>query len=319
MTRSAAEKYENQRIVEYPGCNPYEGQVRWAPAKSLWIIAMYVGAFWGGAVFFSWGAVALFFVSSGVTLCAGHSVGMHRKLIHASFESIRVLEYGLVYLGTLVGLGGPFTMMHTHDLRDWAQRQSRCHDYFAHRQPILIDAFWQIHCDIHLVQPPRFQPEPKVATDRFYQFLDRTAMAQQLPWALLFFLVGGWSWVFWGICARVAVSVTGHWLIGYFAHNSGGQRWRVAGASVQGYDVNFCGLITFGECWHNNHHAFPNSAKIGIYEHQMDPGWWLINLLRVLGLARNIRRPEDLPPRPELIAAATPAHRENGGLPQTRT
>lgn len=302
MTRQTVEKkYENARITEYPGCNPGEGRVRWAPAKSMWTIAMYVGAVWGGISFFSVDAIAVFFVSSGITLCAGHSVGMHRKLIHGSFESGRGLEYSLVYLGTLVGLGGPLTMMHTHDLRDWAQRQHRCHDYFAHRQPILIDAFWQMHCDIVLEQAPRFHPESEVANSRFYQFLDRTAMAQQLPWAIVFFFVGGWAWVFWGICARVAVSVTGHWLIGYFAHNSGGQRWQVAGASVQGYDVNFCGLISFGECWHNNHHAFPNSAKIGIYERQMDPGWWLINFFRLLGLASNIRTPNELPPRPELI------------------
>ena len=121
------QRYCNERIVENGG-NALEGIVKWSPVKSLWIFAMYLGAIVGGAVFFSWGALLLFFVTSGMTLCVGHSVGMHRKLIHQSFNCPDWLEKIFVYLGTLVGLGGPFTMTYTHDMRDWAQRQSQCHD-----------------------------------------------------------------------------------------------------------------------------------------------------------------------------------------------
>ena len=303
MNSDKAKPYENARIESVPGCNAYDGEVRWSPTKSVWITTMYLGAMWGGSVYFSWSGLALFLVTTGITLCAGHSVGMHRNLIHESFKSPRWLQYLLVYLGTLVGLGGPLSMTHTHDLRDWAQRQRACHDYFGHRRSLLKDGFWQMHCDIVLCYPPSFQHDPAVSRSRFYGVLERTAMAQQIPWGIAFYALGGWSWVFWGVCARVAVSVTGHWLIGYFAHNTGGQRWRVDGASVQGHDVNFCGLITFGECWHNNHHAYPASAKIGIYPDQMDPGWWLIKFFERLGLASAIRTPENLPPRPELVPA----------------
>ena len=55
---------------------------------------------------------------------------------------------------------------------------------------------------------------------------------QQLPWAVLFFAIGGWSWVIWGVCLRVAVSLTGHWMVGHFAHRDGHQGWRVEGAAV---------------------------------------------------------------------------------------
>jgi len=123
---------------------------------------------------------------------------------------------------------------------------------------------------------------------------------QQLPWALLFFAIGGWGWVFWGVCARVTAGVFGHWLIGHFAHRHGDQAHIVEGASVQGYNVPFAALLTMGECWHNNHHAFPGSAKLGLYEGEWDPGWWVLLVLQRMGLVWNLKTPADLPVREEL-------------------
>ena len=142
--------------------------------------------------------------------------------------------------------------------------------------------------------------EARVKCNRFYQFLEKTWMLQQCPWSILFFFIGGWGWVLWGICVRVAVCVTGHWLIGYFAHRDGHRDWHVSDAGVQGYNVRFSGLITFGECWHNNHHAFPGSAKIGLYQGQSDPGWWVLKALKKMRLVWDIQTPETLPKRPNL-------------------
>jgi stearoyl-CoA desaturase (delta-9 desaturase) len=162
------------------------------------------------------------------------------------------------------------------------------------------DAWWQLHCDLHLENPPIFQPEERIKADRFYHFMERTWMLQQLPWAMLLFYGGGISWVIWGISARVAISVSGHWLIGYFAHNHGARDWHVEGAVVQGHNVRFAGLIAMDESWHNNHHAFPGSALLGIYQHQVDPGWWVLNFLHNLGLVWNIQLPHDLLIREEV-------------------
>lgn len=129
-------------------------------------------------------------------------------------------------------------------------------------------------------------------------------MAQQLPWAILFSAVGGVPWLVWGICARVAVCVTGHWLVGHFAHREGGQTWVVSGACVQGYDVKLAGLISMGESWHNNHHAFPGSAKLGLDPGQVDLGWMLILAFERLGLVSNIVTPEHLSHRPALVRVA---------------
>jgi hypothetical protein len=80
---------------------------------------------------------------------------------------------------------------------------------------------------------------------------------------------------------------------------------------VQGRNIRFTSLLTMGECWHNNHHAFPGSAKLGLASDEWDPGWWAILALQRVGLIWNIRLPADIPPRPELVAA--PVNRESSG------
>jgi fatty-acid desaturase len=293
--------YDNPRIVEMAGVDPWKGKVVWSASKSLWITAMTSAGILGAIITASVDNLLVFLVTSAITLCLGHSLGMHRRFIHSSYQCPKYLEYLFVYFGVLVGLAGPTGMMYTHDLRDWAQRQKRCHPYFGHKSSLLKDGFWQLHCDIRLDNPPLFKPEGEVANDVFYKVLEKTWMWQQLPVALLLYLLGGVDWILWGVCLRVTVSVTGHWLIGYFAHNTGHREWHVEGAAVQGFNIRFCGLITMGECWHNNHHAFPNSALLGIHSNQVDPGWWVLRVLEKVGLVWAIKTPNDLPARPELV------------------
>jgi stearoyl-CoA desaturase (delta-9 desaturase) len=262
----------------------------------------------GGVLTFSWTALAVFLASTATVLLFGHSLGSHRKLIHDSFACPRWLEYLLVYLGVQVGLSGPLGLVRQHDLRDHAQRQSDCHPFLRHGAGFWKDAWWQLHCRLDLDDPPRLDPAPAVAADRFYRLLERTWMLQQVPPALLLYLAGGWAFVIWGVCARIAAGVTGHWLIGYLAHNHGGMHHSVEGAAVQGRNVRLASLLTMGESWHNNHHAYPGSARLGLYPGEWDPGWWVLVLLRRIGLVERLRLPQDCEARPELrrLDAAIP-------------
>lgn len=277
------------------------GSVVYSPVKSLWFLGMAAGAI-AGLFFFEWSAFLLFLAVTGCVLLFGHSLGSHRKLIHGSYGCPKWLEYAFVYCGVQVGLAGPLGLMRQHELRDFAQRLPDCHDYLRHGQPFWIDAWWQLNCDLRLARPPAIRIEPRVADDRFYRFLERTWMAQQLPWAVLFYVWGGWAFVLWGTCARVTAGVFGHWLIGYCAHNHGPMHYRVDSAAVQGHNVRFTSLLTMGESWHNNHHAFPGSARLGLYPGEWDPGWWALVLLRRAGLVWNLRLPEHLPARAELVS-----------------
>jgi len=299
--RSSQSSLRSPRMFEAEKTSATEGTVHWKPAKSVWISGMTLAALIGGPMFFTWDALALLVITTAVTVCLGHSLGMHRRLIHRSYDCALWLERLFVYLGTLVGMAGPYGMIRQHDIRDWAQRKPDCHPYLAHRSSMLRDGWWQLHCELRLAHPPALIVEPRVQEDRFYRFLERTWMAQQLPWAALFLAAGGVPWLVWGIAVRVAVSLTGHWLVGYFAHNRGLRSWHIEGPGVQGFNVPYAGFVTMGEAWHNNHHAFPGSAKLGLREGETDPGWWVLLALRRFGLVWQLKTPELLPARPNLV------------------
>jgi fatty-acid desaturase len=284
--------------------NPVDGRVVWSPVKSLWFTGHLLVAAFGGWITWSAGAIAFSFIFTVVTLCLGHTVGLHRLLVHRSFRCPRWLEYLLVHLGTVVGMGGPVRILYMHDIRDWAQRHPACHPFFTDQSPVWKDFLWQMHFELRLDHPPKFTPEAAVRDDRIYRFMQRTWMLQQVPWALLAYALAGLGGVVWGISVRIVVSLTGHWFIGWLAHNAGRRDWHLQGHAVQGYNVPRFGLITMGEGWHNNHHAFPESARLGLRPGQHDPGWWAIRVMRALGLAWDVREPAHLPERPERIRLA---------------
>jgi len=299
----SSELIATERVLPRPETSQTAGDIVVDPTKSLWIAAMSLGGAVGVLFYFSWSALAVFLALSAITLCAGHSVGMHRLLIHRSFETPLWVEHLLVYLGTLVGMAGPFGMMRAHDLRDWHQRQNICPPHPSHGAPIFKDAFWQLCCGFRLDHPPEFRIEDRVRTDRFYRFLEATWMWQQLPLALTLFGVGGVGWVLWGICLRISVSLIGHWAVGHVAHRRGHQGWFVKGLPVQGYNLPRLALITFGESLHGNHHAFPHSANLAVEAGQSDLGFVLIRCLEALGLAKNPRGPLSEPARDGLRRA----------------
>lgn len=290
--------YKVNSLTGLDRADPVEGEVVWDPPRSLWNTGMFCTAILLAPFTFEWGALGAFCVLASVTLCAGHSVGFHRLLIHRSFECPKWLERILLWLGTAVGMGGPLWTMRYHDHRDWAQRQPDCHWYLRHELPVPVDGFYYLNFRLKLKNPPGFDPGPEISSDRFVTFLQKTWMLHQIPIAVVLYLLGGLPWVIWGVCVRVAACVTLHWGISYYAHTRGPQDWLVDGAVIQAYNVPLLAIPTMGESWHNNHHAFPNSARHGHYAEQIDLGWQFIRLLQWLGLAWNVRLPKNLPPRP---------------------
>jgi stearoyl-CoA desaturase (delta-9 desaturase) len=297
-----SDPYKVNSLLLGPKVDPVAGVVRWDPIRSIWNGSMLAAALILGPLYASWGAFAVFLALSAVTLCGGHSVGFHRRLVHRSFKCAKWVERVLVWTGAMVGMGGPIWTIRTHDTRDWAQRQPRCHDYLAHRHGLLKDGWWNLHCRLVLDNPPGFDPGPGIANDGFYRFLEQSWKFHQIPLALCLYALGGWSWVVWGVFVRVAACTTMHWFISYFAHTRGPQSWLVDGAGVQAHDVPIAAIPTMGESWHNNHHAFPASARHGLYPGQADPGYRFIQVLEFLGLAWDVQTPGSLPPRPGITA-----------------
>jgi fatty-acid desaturase len=295
--------------------DPVTGKIKVDWGNLVWNGGMLAIALFLGPLFFSWSAFALFIITAAAALLLGHSIGYHRKMIHGSFDCPKWLERILIWFGAFVGMAGPMGIIRAHDRRDWAQRQQDCHPYFAHRSHPLRDAWWQIYCKLELDREPNFDFR-WVAADPFYRWLERTWRWQQLPVALLFFALGGWSWVIWGIAARVAIANHGHWLVGHLAHTQGPQSWLVKGAGVQAFDVPWAAMPTMGEAWHNNHHAFPGSARIGLYPGQSDWGYAFIRALEKCRLVWNVQTPETLGAREILrMAASTVPVQQQAAMP----
>jgi fatty-acid desaturase len=285
-----------------PQTNPVEGTVYWKWSKSLWWTAVTLVALGLAPWTFSWSAAGVALGLTLTTLCLGHTLGMHRLLIHRSYDCPRWLEHTFVYLGVLVGIAGPFRIVYMHDIRDWSQRHPRCHAFFIHTHGWWRDFIEQQHCDVALAHPPRFVLEERISGDGFYRWLQRTWLLQQIPLALALYALGGISWVAWGSGVRLFFSINGHWLVGYLAHNHGGRTWHIEHAAVQGYNVRGFSLLTMGENWHNNHHAYPESARLGLRAGEWDLGWLVLRVLRKLGLVWNLQTPETLPARKERVA-----------------
>ena len=277
--------------VDTVGASATDGRPRFSPSKALWSLGHFSIAIIACPIFFSVDAVAMYLALTYVTLLLGHSVGMHRLLIHRSYDCPRWLRSALLYLGTIVGMAGPFGILRIHDVRDWAQRQPVCHEFFAHTRGLWQDAIWNLAYVFEFRAPPKFSVEKDFLEDRFLVFLERTWYLQQVPVALLLYAIGGWAWVVWGVSARIATSITAHWVVTYYAHNPYSGRWFVKGAGVQASDLPGWGFLTHGEAWHNNHHAFPESYRMGLDINQTDPGARIIECLERVGLAWNLGKP----------------------------
>ncbi|MBV9271675.1 MAG: fatty acid desaturase, partial [Candidatus Eremiobacteraeota bacterium] len=110
----------------------------------------------------------------------------------------------------------------------------------------------------------------------------------QIALAFALFAIGGWSWVVWGVFARLVFTYHTTWLVNSAAHHIGYRTYRTGDRSTNSWWV---ALLSFGEGWHNNHHAFPFSARHGIARFEVDITWWTIKLLRFLRLADKVRVP----------------------------
>ena len=89
------------------------------------------------------------------------------------------------------------------------------------------------------------------------------------------------------------VSVIGHWVVTYLTHNPGPGAGMFAAPACRPSNLPGYGFVTMGECWHNNHHAFPESARIGLSAGEVDPGWHVIRCLQRFGLVSRVGLPRE--------------------------
>src|SRR5687768_17207015 len=90
----------------------------------------------------------------------------------------------------------------------------------------------------------------------------------------------------WAVFFRIVFNLHSTWLVNSATHMWGRRRFATNDDSTNSWWV---ALLTFGEGWHNNHHAHPTAARHGLAWYEVDPNWWGIRTLQFLGLAKDIK------------------------------
>ncbi|KAL0844116.1 hypothetical protein Bca101_017362 [Brassica carinata] len=124
----------------------------------------------------------------------------------------------------------------------------------------------------------------------FYRFLQKTVMFHILGLGLILFYLGGMSFVTWGMGVGAALEVHVTCLINSLCHIWGTRTWKTNDTSR---NVWWLSVFSFGESWHNNHHAFESSARQGLEWWQIDISWYIVRSLEIVGLAYDVKLPTE--------------------------
>ena len=128
---------------------------------------------------------------------------------------------------------------------------------------------------------------PDLTSDPVHVWIERLYYVPIILLGFVLLAAGGWPMLFCGIFLRVTFSLHTTWLVNSATHMWGKRRFDTDEDSRNSWWV---ALLSFGEGWHNNHHAHPTSARHGLRWYEIDFNWWGIRLLQFMGLARRIKR-----------------------------
>jgi stearoyl-CoA desaturase (Delta-9 desaturase) len=255
---------------------------------------------WGGSL--HWQDLLVLAITYTLT-GLGITVGFHRLFTHRSFETTRTLRALLAVLGSMAVEGR---------LDDWVATHRKHHQFSDHpgdpHSPHVDHApGWRgelrglAHAHVGWMFRGKDRPNPAryakdLLADRDLRFISRTfpfwvAAGLALPFglgvALTGSVTGGLTGLLWGGAVRILLLHHATFSINSLCHFFGRRPFSTRDES---HNLAWLAPITFGEAWHNNHHAFPTSARHGLGRRQLDPGAWLIAGLERCHLAWDVIR-----------------------------
>ncbi len=235
--------------------------------------------------YFSWQNLAAFFVVWWIAGSLGIGLGYHRLLTHRGFKAPRWLERALVTCGTLALQSGPIGWVTTHRVHHaFAEQESDPHSprhgkYWSH-------VGWVFRGTAY-VQPwdavRKYSPD--VVRDPYYRFISKYYYLPPAIVGLVLLAIGGFSMVLWGIAFQTVLGWHLTWAVNSVTHIWGKRRFATRDDSQNNALV---AAFTFGEGWHNNHHAHPRSARHGLTWREVDLNWLQIRLFEKLGLITDV-------------------------------
>jgi sn-1 stearoyl-lipid 9-desaturase len=272
-----------------------------------WITASFMAMFHVGAVaalfFFSWKALAVALFLWWVSGSLGIGMGYHRLLTHRGYKTPKWVEYFLTVCATLALEGGPIFWVATH----------RIHHQFSDQEGdphSPLDGKWWSHMgwiltgkSMHHDTTTLARYVPDLAKDKFHVWITKYHYVPIITVAAILYLLGGLPFVMWGIFLRTVALLHFTWMVNSVTHLWGSRRFVTRDRSTNNFWV---AILTFGEGWHNNHHAHPVSARHGLKWYEIDINWYGIWTLKKLKLARHVYRVKlsDLKDEQEPVALA---------------
>ena len=242
-------------------------------------------------MFFSWSGVCLCIMLCLITGPLGVTLCFHRLLTHGSFKTARWFKYLLTVCATLSWQGGVLRWVGTHRIHhlhsdEEGDPHSPTHGFtWAHMLWTLFDNLTDEEIDAVTRDLRRNDP--------FIVFIDTWYWAPQIILTLALFALGyffwdwkvGVSWVVWGVGLRTTLVYHSTWFVNSASHTWGYQTYKTGDGSK---NLWWVAAISFGEGWHNNHHAHPTSARHGERWWELDVTYLIIRALSLIGLAREI-------------------------------
>ncbi len=235
---------------------------------------------------FSWKA---FFVTAflyWVAIGLGISLGYHRLHTHRSYRTSVWMEYVLAVCGTLNLEGGPIFWVATHRIHH--QKSDQPGDpHSPNDGAFWSHVGWLLFGEVnHNNTKAMAKYAPDLAKHKFYIWLNNYHWVPLVVLAVILYAMGGAPFVFWGIFLRVTVGLHATWLVNSAAHMWGYRNFETKDESRNTWWV---ALVSFGEGWHNNHHAHPTSARHGLAWYEIDLSWITLNVLELFGLVSNVK------------------------------
>ncbi len=266
---------------------PFFATINWG--TSIGIIVIHLGALLAlFPAFFSWKAVITMIVLCVFTSAIGISLCFHRALTHRGLRMVKPLEYLTTVFGTLALQGGPITWVATHR-QHHASTDAEGDPHGADRGFLWSHCAWLFTNNENVPSADaRRRLARDLSADPFYRFLDRFDVPLQIALGVALYFFGGWPAVVWGIFVRLVLMYHSTWFVNSASHMFGYRSFKTNDLSRNNWWV---AIVSWGEGWHNNHHAFQFSARHGLRWFEFDPVWWIIKLLGWVKLAREIKVP----------------------------
>jgi stearoyl-CoA desaturase (delta-9 desaturase) len=263
-------------------------------------LAAAVALLWNHGV----GPTALAILAVGYVLTGvGITVGYHRLFTHRAFETFPAVRYVLAVLGQMGVEGDVVTWVADHrkhhQFSDGPGDPHSPHADFGDGPLEALKGLWHAHTGWIFSGAGRADRDryaKDLVRDRGLRLIARlfvptVLVSLALPALAGWLLIGGWygfvSGLVWGGAVRIFLLHHVTWSINSICHFWGRRRFE---SRDESRNVWWLSWLSFGESWHNNHHAFPSSAFHGLRRFEIDPGGWLIWTLEKCGLAWRVVR-----------------------------